>query len=306
MHDGHGFGRPFDIGLLFRVHGLETTKAFMQTRLEAVFSPLAWAAIHGHDSMVDYLLDYGADVEQRSEKVCCCCDSKLLCSPQMLPDPPEFFSRDPDYDDRVLDDDDYSMDPEDYIPEWKPLHYALCNEHESTARLLIERGADANNVGPYYGVTALHIATRWELDDTIDYLLDNHCVDINAQDSKGVTALHMAQVAGRNDLVDKYLDRGADINLKYCDRSGPYFGPWTIFSMACAAGDYERALEYLKRGADPHFVLEGEDEEDPWTVMRLIYRCTGDACGYPMSLLEERMELEREIIARGKGSPADT
>lgn len=299
MRDEDTFGSPLDIGLLFDLHGLKKTKAFMEPHFEARISPLAWAAIHGHDSMVDYLLDHGADIEQMSEKLCSCCESKLLRCPEMLPDPLEFYSRHPDDDDSIVDIDADSVDPEDFILEWKPLHYALCNGHESTARLLIERGADANKVGAYYGVTALHIATRWELDDTIDYLLDNDCVDINEQDDQGVTALHMAQVAGRDDLVDKYLDRGADINLEYFDRTGP----WTIFYMACAAGDYERALEYLKRGADPHFVLEGKDE-DPWTVMRLIYWPTGDE--YPMSCAYERMELEREIIARGKGSPANT
>lgn len=302
MRDEENFNSSLDVGLLFRVHDLQRTKAFIEPYFEARISPLTWAAIHGHDSIVGYLLDHGADIEQKSAKLCHCCDSKLLRCPEMLPDPLEFYSRHPNDDDSIVDNDVCSVDSEDFILEWKPLHYALCNEHESTARLLIERGADANKVGAYYGVTALHIATRWELDDTIDYLLDNDCVDINAQDPQGVTALHMAQVAGRDDLVDEYLERGADINLEYSDRSGP----WTVFSMACAAGNYERALEFLKRGADAHFVLEGEDEEDPWTVMRLIYGHTGDAYEYPMSFAEERMELEREIIARGKGSSANT
>lgn len=297
--DEYNFGSPYNVGQLFGVHVLGKTKAFTEPYFGARFSPLAWAAVHGHDSMVDYLLDHGADTEQRSEKLCSCCDSKLLRCPEMLPDLPEFYSRHPDDDDSILDNDIGYMDPLDYIPEWTPLHYALCNGHESTARLLLERGADANKVGPCHGVTALHIATRWELDDTIDYLLENDRVDINAENSQGATALHMAQVAGRDDLVDDYLDRGADINLEYSGRSGP----WTIFSMACAAGHYERALEYLERGADPHFVLEGEDD-DPWTVMRLIY--WSEACEYPMPCAGARMELEREIIARGKRSPANT
>lgn len=294
-------GNPLDLDILFFVHGLKTTKAFVEPSFEARISPLAWAAIHGRDSMVEYLLDHGADTEQTSEKLCSCCDSKLLRCPRKILEPLGFYSRDPDDDDIIVDRDVCYLDPQDFTPEWTPLHYALCNEHESTARLLVERGADANKVGPYFGVTALHIATRWELDGTIDYLLDNDCVDINAQDSEGVTALLMAQVAGRDDLVDKYLDGGADINLAYYDRSGP----WTIFSMACAAGEYERALEYLKRGADPHFELESEDEEDSWTVMRLIY-WSGDAFEYSMSFADERMELEREIIARGKRSLANT
>lgn len=91
---------PLDIGSLFRVHGLETTKAFMDVRFGARFSPLAWAALHGHDSMVDYLLDHGADTEQLSEKLCTCSDMKLLRCPRRLPEPPSFWPRYPDeYDD---------------------------------------------------------------------------------------------------------------------------------------------------------------------------------------------------------------
>lgn len=252
--------------------------------------------------MVEYLLDHGADIEEKSDKLCSCCDELLRC-PHMLPDPPEFYERHPDDDDSIIGDGSCYVDPRDFVSEWKPLRYAICNEHDSTAQLLIERGANANIVGAYR-VSALHIATRWELDDTIDSLLDINCVDINAQNSHyhgGVTAVHMAYVAGRYDLVDKYLDRGADINLAFSDQSGP----WTIFVMACAAGDYDCALQYLKRGADPHFVLEGEDG-DPWTVMRLIYWSDRDAYCYPMMHADERIELEQEIIARGKGSPADT
>lgn len=290
----------------FFSHDLQGTKAYIMHDLgvhEALFTPLAWAASCGYDSMVEFLLEHGANIDKTSQNLCSCSDNRLLRCPEMLPNSLEFDSREVPYD----DDDSMVSSGSDLqdlprVPEWTPLHYALCQGHESTAKLLIERGADTNEVGRYSGVTALHIATRWELDGTIDYLLDNDRVNINAQNSRGVTALHMAQVAGRDDLIDKYLDKGANVNLEYSDRTGP----WTIFVMACAAGDYERALKYLKIGADPHFVLEDRDDRDSWTVMRLIYCAADDDDKCQVAKAEERMALEREIIARGNGASGTT
>lgn len=44
--------------------------------------------------------------------------------------------------------------------------------------------------------------------------------------------------------------------------------------MACADGDFDRALKYLSKGADPHFKVYGygkDGNEDIWTAMRFIY-----------------------------------
>ncbi|KAK2609848.1 hypothetical protein N8I77_003325 [Diaporthe amygdali] len=259
----------------------------------AHFSPLACAASHGQDSVVEYLLDHGADIESESAKLCSCC-SELLRGPEFLPNRPEFYDRDPDYvDERPANMCPYA-DPDDCVSWWTPLHYAICNQHASTAELLIRRGANSQDVGG--DVTALHIATRWEMEETIDYLIDNDLVDIDAQNRNGVTALHMAYIADRDDLVDDYLDHGADINLAYSDQSGS----WTIFAMACADMLFEQALQYLRIGADPHFLFE-DDDDDPWTVMRFIWG-RGDSRDYPLEEIEARVALEQEIIAGSSAS----
>lgn len=286
-------GAPINFSRRFMMHNFQKTKAMVAPLGEAVgrFSPLAWAASNGRDSMVEYLLDNGADIEQKSWCLRPCRYGKILRCPEKLPEPLEFYSRDPSDDEESIVGMDVAYDP-DGVDQWTPLHYALCNGKESAARLLIERGANTNALGEY-GVTALHMATRWELDDTIQYLLDKGCVNINSKGYCGVTALHMAQVAGRDDLVDKYLDQGANINLEFDQLSGP----WTIFMMACADGDYERALEYLRRGADPQIVLVHDYEEFPWTVMRLIYESGDSADDCPRTATYERMRLEKEIFA---------
>lgn len=254
---------------------------------EAKVSPLAWAASLGRASMVDYLLDHDADIELHSGGLCNCSD-EFLCCPHDLPKIPEFQMTHPTSWGFVW---------------WTPLHYAICNRNPSTAQLLLQRGANALNViddnSSHHEVTALHIATRWGLHDTINYLLDKDLVDLRAHTIYGVTVLHLAYLACDYDLVNKFLDRGADINQAYVDQTGP----WTIFSMACAERSFDRALEYLRRGADPHFVLgNGYEDGDDYTVMRLIYS------GFDLDTddLDQMMELEREIIAGGGPSPSDS
>lgn len=287
-------GLLWDTHLLFDIHDYYCKiQNNMEPSLGAHFSPLACAASHGQDSMVEYLLDHGANIELESAKLCSCCSELLRCE-TFLPNHPEFYERDPDDEDERLPMSFAYVDPDDSVSWWTPLHYAICNQHTSTAELLLKRGANSRDVGEH--VTALHVATRWELEETIDYLLDNDLVDINAQNRNGVAALHMAYVADRDDLVDDYLDRGADINLAYFDQSGP----WTIFAMACADMLFERALQYLRIGADPHFVVD-EDDDDSWTVMRFIWACR-DSCDYPIEEIQARVTLEQEIIAGDSAS----
>lgn len=260
------------------------------------FSPLALAAYHGRDSMVELLLDNGADPNGESTQLCSCCNLLLRCA-ENLPDCPTFW----EHSDR---DEEGSFRPGEELTHdswWTPLHYAICQQHISTAKLLLERGANARDVGPGR-VTALHVATRLEgVQEIIDYLLDNNLVDINTQSERGVTALHLAYQGGSYGLVDNYLDNhGADINLKYGDESGP----WTIFAMACADGDFVRALEYLKKGADPQLVVMGDDGRDAWTVMRFIYGSSNNEVPGQLRKDDVRIKLEQEIIARGREETA--
>lgn len=287
-----------------RTTRLGQTKAFVTIPFGAEVTPLAWAAKLGRDSAVNYLLDQGADIELRSNKLCDCCDNLLHCAERwQLPEPPEICKRTLEEEEEKFLEENRYRDFREHVPEWTPLHYAMCNLNESTAELLLDRGANASKVGNH-AVTALHIATRWEMEETIDYLLDRGSVDINAQNYQGVTALHLAHAAGDYDLVQKFLDHGAGINLEYSDETGP----WTIMAMACADERFDIALRYLREGADPHFVVDGcrYDPEEQWSVMRLIYgfRDDGLACYIPHNI-GARIELEQAIMEVIKGKSSD-
>lgn len=262
------------------------------------YSPLALAAYNGQDDMVKLLLDNGADTELDSTLLCECCNLLVRCAAS-LPDSPDFWE------DSDRDEGGAYLAWEETVHDswWTPLHYAICGEHVSTAKLLLERGASADFVG-HYKVSALHVATRWEAQEMIDYLLEKNLVDINWQSNDGVTALHLAYIGGDYDLVDSFLDdHGADINLTYTGETGP----WNIFAMACADGDFDHALQYLRRGADPNFVIKRAHEDDTWTVMRFIYGSPDSKCPDPLRGDDVRITLEQEIIAGDREeTPSDT
>lgn len=160
------------------------------------------------------------------------------------------------------------MDDE-YENCWTPLHLALCRGHESTAILLLGRGANAQvtcpcEEGPW---NALHTATRLNQRRIIDYLLDNSLVDINEGGFEGLTPLLIAFYEEHYSLVDMYIDRGADINAVWASTEGG----WTIFAMACLRDDFHRASVLLQRGADPDVLLKDDEYGDEWTALGLIY-----------------------------------
>lgn len=306
MRDPDGY--TLEVDDLFRVYGLHETKAHVKLPWNACFSPLVWAAKHGVDSMVEYLLDHGADIEQEATDLCGCYDELLRC-PKSFPDPPDFYERVREDEQDRLDhcggQGDCSECSDEDSAAWKPLHYALCNRHESTAQLLLERGANADNIGGR--VTALNAAIRWDMEDTIEYLLVEKSVNVNvnATGYDHIKALHMAHVARNKSLVDDLIERGADINAALPQ----YMGSWTVFAMACADGDVDLAMDYLRKGADP-LVKVTEDcfDKAPWTVMRLLYGPRDNPYMEPDSPeeLEKKMELERAIITGVSEDSSDT
>lgn len=294
-------GELFDIRETMAYHDLMHYSWWdLPCEFQAQCSPLALAAWNGQDSMVELLLDNGASIELESTELCGCCCVPLWCA-EGLPEGP------------ILSDESSRADYRDltipYNSWWTPMHYAICGSNLSTAKLLLERGANAGNtVGAGdCCVSALHTAVCYSELDMIEWLLDNNIVDINDQSDRGVTPLHLAYTSGKYDLVDKFLDeRGADINLEFTGDSGDS-GPWTIFSMACARGDFDRALQYLRRGADPNFLIKDNDCDDAWTAMRFIYGSSINPCPTSLRRDDVRILLELEIISRNRETtPSDS
>lgn len=73
-----------------------------------------------------------------------------------------------------------------------PLQYALCGNHINTAIILIQAGADVNDVSSnFYGQSALHFASETCDVQLIEFLLNYHA-DVNVKNYKSQTPLHVA------------------------------------------------------------------------------------------------------------------
>lgn len=282
---------------MFRTHvdeqeATDPMNAVYEWEPHSIFTPLALAVALGEDSMVAFLLDHGADIEKPGKGLCTCCNGDNT--------PHLHFG--PEQDRRYVDDPDYIMDDESGFC-WTPLHFALCRGYESTAMLLIERGANYQVTCPSQGGpwNALHTATRMNHRKIIDYLLDNKLVDINEAGHHGLTPLLLAFYEKHYSLVDMYIDRGADINAVW----GSADGGWTIFAMACLRDEFSRASDLLRRGADPEVVLVEAEIGIHWTAIGLIYGNLYNACdgmdGYCLLQTDiidsrRRRRLEEQII----------
>jgi ankyrin repeat protein len=258
----------------------------------SVFTLLALAAAFGLDSMVSFLLDHGADIEKAGKGLCVCADGYNLFELRFPPDENRGGTDEPEY---IMGDENGFA--------WTPLHFALCRGHESTAMLLLERGANPRETcpcesGPW---NALHTATRLNQRKVIDYILKNKLVDINDRGHEGLTPLLIAYYEEHYSLVDLYVERGADIKAVWDSKDGG----WTMFAMTCLRGDWPRATFLLRRGADPDFVLKEEGGEE-WTALGLVYgglygdwpHETGciDSSGYYATGTVSRRLLEQQIF----------
>ncbi|KAG8157806.1 hypothetical protein KVR01_012468 [Diaporthe batatas] len=257
----------------------------------SIFTPLALAAALGSDNMVTFLLDHGADVEQPGKGLCTCANGENCVG---LNFPPLSCNG-------GAEDESYIMDLESEFA-WAPLHLALCRGHQSTAILLMERGADPRGTcpgeaGPW---NALHTATRLKQENVINYILDNNVVDINEGGHEGLTPLLLAYYEGHYHLVDRYINLGADINAVWKSSDGG----WTIFAMACLREEWDRISYLLRLGADPDFVLKDDEYGDKWTALGLIYgglygdgpRKWSCSCSKYVFDTDERIMVEQQII----------
>jgi ankyrin repeat protein len=121
------------------------------------------------------------------------------------------------------------------------LMWASLNGHEEVAVLLLERGADANAQGGFYG-NALQAASIGGHEKVIQMLLDRGA-DANAHGGFYDDALQAASRGGHESIVQVLLDYGADANAQ-----GGFYGNAL---QAASIGGHEKVIQMLlDRGAD--------------------------------------------------------
>ncbi|MDR1474010.1 MAG: ankyrin repeat domain-containing protein [Lactobacillales bacterium] len=199
-----------------------------------------------------------------------------------------------------------------------PLFIAVQNEDQNTVKLLMEKGADANNVCKQ-GYSPLHLAVQKKCPDIVQIILDYEGrVDINrpTNSSYGTTPLYIAASNGDIKSLQLLLDKGADpnipnnqgefpldcaidiedlpiVNVLLDNRAGintqhPTTGFTPLLRAICMNKSDEIALRLIERGADitlknsigctPFFVAAKNEKID---LLKILHEKDGNTINEP-------------------------
>ncbi|HEX2733164.1 MAG TPA: ankyrin repeat domain-containing protein [Polyangiaceae bacterium] len=127
---------------------------------------------------------------------------------------------------------------------YRPLHLAALGKSHELVRLLLERGADPNQLSDTLG-GALSVAAAHDADETILGLLLDAGADKEAQDVKGFRPLHAAAEGGNAAAVRFLVGRGVVLEPRTVNDVTP-------LHIACALGHLDAARELVRLGALPN------------------------------------------------------
>lgn len=124
-----------------------------------------------------------------------------------------------DKDSRVLEHLLGTEDLRSYIDqnakgEWSPLSYAIALGNERAIDLLLDHGADVNQLSSLQGYNALHICAVYARPNSAEIaskLINQSHKLVNSRSRSGYTALHFAAVAGSASLMNILATRGAHL-----------------------------------------------------------------------------------------------
>ena len=164
---------------------------------------LAFATIHGHTDIVQYLVSAGAPVDAPNEDGV----TSLICACRNNHSEIAHFLLTHGADPNIQDQNNTTA-----------LHYACYNQKTECVELLLAHGADPNIRGTNK-VTALTFAcgneqSRCTMDPSIPVLLLSAGADPSAQNNEGSTALIIASLSGYKEGVSVLLNAGANVNIQ--------------------------------------------------------------------------------------------
>ncbi|KAF5339948.1 hypothetical protein D9758_016763 [Tetrapyrgos nigripes] len=139
----------------------------------------------------------------------------------------------------VYTPDTWDNKPDNIIVQ--PLYYASYIGLKSVVVYTLEKRADVNAQGGYYG-NALQAASRYGHLEVVRALLEKGA-DVNAQGGGYENALQAASVNGHLEVVRALLEKGADVNAQ-----GRYYA--NSLEAASRSGHLEVVRALLEKGAD--------------------------------------------------------
>ncbi|KAI1416774.1 ankyrin [Hypoxylon sp. FL1857] len=215
--------------------------------------PIQRAAANGHDAACSWLLDHGVPVDLiPAERI-------DVGSP--FPVPPW---------------------PIDHVsPDCSPLRTAMRRGRESTAVLLLKRGAKFWFKNHLMADSALHLAARYGLPAVIEHLVSAMGIDVDLLNDGSDTPLyHATQRRQNGETIQTLLNLGADINSEHnCQLP---------LSRAIMLGHFSNAMVLLDAGARVYPTRINEDTFSPLII------CTWEEHKFNPSGVPDRNELARQ------------
>ncbi|XP_062567195.1 ankyrin-3-like [Saccostrea cucullata] len=129
-----------------------------------------------------------------------------------------------------------------HIIGFTALHFAVCNEHYDSAKMLLENKANVNMCSNDSDRTPLFCACEDGFEKIVHLLLQYEA-DVNICMCDGISPLYIACDYGFSNIVKMLLGKNADVNL--CENSG-----WSPLSIAADKGNISIVEILLKKNAD--------------------------------------------------------
>jgi ankyrin repeat protein len=170
----------------------------------STWSPLCGAAMHGHLSTVKLLLDQGANIHAASET------NHTAIQAASKAGHPDIVNL------LIQRGANASACDEE---RWTCLQAASKYGHEDVVKLLLDNGADVH-ARDREGWTSISTASKAGQVRIVDLLLQ-HGADPSVGDWKNWTPLHTASKHNRKDVVKLLLEWGADVNAKHISGKTP-------------------------------------------------------------------------------------
>lgn len=152
-----------------------------------------------------------------------------------------------------------------------PLHFAIINDHHSTAELLLRLGSTCLDTPNNEGMTPFHYSAMLEHDSTAKLLVQWGTTCVDTPDKEGTTPIHYAAVCGRDCTFELILRwRSACSDTPNNDGMTPLF--------FAAINGRDSTVELLLRRGSTCFDIDTSLKAAAWynrTSTARIFRAVG-------------------------------